>query len=225
MTRILTLFLSLVLLQLFGAGCSSTRLVKPLAEKELAVGFDFGGPIIDFSGLKIPIPFTSFTGAYGLDSTLTLFGSLHTTALASSVLQLETGVLKDIVRAKNGKPGFSLAGTGHWMMGLKDARFRFYPSLDLNLYWPYSRKHEHFAYMALNSWFDFWAEQAHGQPNKNHYLPSLSLGHTFVTKSMRYTLEARWLAPHLDNRNIVVGYNGIAHQGSLGFYFSIYKRF
>ena len=55
--------LGLVLYLFALSACNTTRIVKPLAQKEIAVGLDFGGPIIDFQALKIPVPFTSITGA------------------------------------------------------------------------------------------------------------------------------------------------------------------
>ncbi len=210
---------------LFFAACSSTRLVRPLKEKEVAVGFDFGGPLIDFAGLVIPIPFTSLTGAYGISPELTAFGSVHTTAAAAGVFQMELGVVRSILPELETTPrrfNVSIAPVLHLMARQS---FRLYPEIDINAYWQYSAKRAHFAYFSVANWFDLWNLSAHGQTNRERYIPNFALGHTFVTKKMRYTLEARWLAPFSSNQNIVVGYNGIGTQGAIGVYFSVYRSF
>jgi hypothetical protein len=205
--------------------CSTTRIVKPLAKKEVAVGFDFGGPIIDFAGIKIPVPFTSLSAAYGIDSMMTVFGGLHTTSLAFGNLQLDAGIVRDIIPAKGRIPGFSVAPIANMMVNFKGGDFRIYPELDLNLHWQYSLKRRHYMYFSLSNWFDPWAKKAHNEPNKAFYALNLALGHTFVTDKMRYTLELRWLAPHASNKNIVVTYNGIAGQGTMAFYFGLFRKF
>jgi hypothetical protein len=210
-------------LLIFLSACSATRIVKPLGKKEVAVGFDFGGPIIDFAGIKIPVPFTSFTGAYGIDSTMTAFGSLHTTALAAGVFQMELGVVKDILPAREGRR-FNISGAAITHFMVRD-RFRFYPEIDINAHWQYSSKYKHFAYFSIANWFDLTRLGAHGVPNRERYIPNFALGHTFVSKKMRYTLELRLLAPFSSNENIVVDFNGLANRGSFGFYFSMYRCF
>lgn len=202
--------------------CSTSRIVKPLEAKQWAAGFDLGGPIIDFAGAKIPIPLTSFTGAYGINNRITATTSLHTTALAAGVFQCELGAVGDIIPASGRRPGLSGTLMTHWMAR---EEFRFYPELALNMHWAYSEKRPHFAYLSWSNIFDFWQVRAHNEANPTFYLPHISLGHSFVTKKMRYNIEARWLAPFTSNQNIVVGYNGIANQGALGVYFSVYRVF
>ena len=214
----------LLLLCSLGA-CSSTRLVRPLEQGQAAVGFDFGGPLIDFAGLVIPVPFTSVTGAYGVTGDLTAFGSVHATAAAAGVFQMELGVVKSLLPESVEAPrrfNVSIAPVVHLMARQS---FRLYPEIDINAYWRYGKRVGNFAYVSVSNWFDFWAQSAHGQVNRERYIPNLALGHTFVTPKMRYTLEARWLAPFSSNANIVVGYNGIGGQGSLGVYFSVYRYF
>ena len=218
----LSLFASLLLGH---AACSSTRLVKPIEAKKFALGGDFGGAIIDFAGIKIPLPLTSITGAYGVDSSTSVYASLHTTALASGVIQLEIGGLRDIMRPKAQGFGVSVLPAAHLMISVLDGKTRFYPELDVNLHWTYSKKKTNFAYVSIPTWFDLNGMQAHARPNKERIIPSIALGHTFVTKKMRYSLEIKWLAPLSSNKDMVVGYNGIGNQGALGAYFSVYRTF
>jgi hypothetical protein len=220
--RILSLF---AILGFLSISCSTTRIVKPLEAKEIAAGFDLGGPIIDFAGAKIPVPFSSISAAYGIDSMMTVWTGLHTTSMAFGNFQTDIGLLRDIIPAKGRRPGFSIAPVANVLFNFKAGDFRIYPEIDLNLHWQYSLKRKNFMYLGLSNWFDPWAKKAHNEPNKNFYALNIALGHTFVTNKMRYSLEFRWLAPHISNRNVVVGYNGIAGQGSTAFYFGLMRKF
>ena len=212
-------------LQLQWTACSSTRLVKPLEAGQTALGFDLGGPLIDFAGLTIPIPISSLSGAYGLKEGWTVFGALHTTSAAFGNLQLEAGVLAQILAAKNRLPGLSAGLSTQFITRFAAQTTRIYPQIDLNLYWPYSQKYPHFAYLALNNWFDLYPNLSHGLENTHRYLPALGLGHTFLQGKMRYNLEVKWIAPQISNRDLIVSYNGLGGQGSLGLFFSVSRLF
>jgi hypothetical protein len=216
-------FLSSVLLAI--NGCATTRVVKPLSAKQWAAGADFGGAIIDFAGTKIPLPLTSLTAAYGVDSQLTAFASVHTTSLVAGVVQLELGAVRSVSKKDIKGFNFSAGAVANIMVSTWDGKARLYPEIDLNAYYTYGTKKRNYLYFSLANWFDLQAIEAHHQPNEEHWIPNLALGHTFKTAKMRYTLETRWLAPLSSNQNLVVGYNGIANQGSLAVYFSIFRTF
>lgn len=220
------LCIPLLTLYLLGtSACNSTRIVKPLAKKQIAVGLDFGGPIIDFQSLKIPVPFTSVTTAYGVDSTLTVFGSAYITSAIFGTIQWDMGVLKEVLKPQKGYiPGISLSASTQMMVDVFEGNFRMYPVIDANFYWKYLKKQEHYFYFNFGSWFDFW-QKAHNQPNTKMYYPSFSLGHTFENKKMRYTLEAKYIDPASSNLGTPVHFNGSGGQGSWGAYISIYRKF
>lgn len=205
--------------------CNSTRIVRPLAKKEVAVGIDFGGPIIDFKSLKIPVPFSSVTAAYGIDSTFTAFGSVYITSAIFGTVHWDMGVVKEILKPQKGYiPGLSVGLNTQMMVDVFKGNFRVYPILDVNLYWQYLPKHRHYFYLNWGSWFDFW-DRAHGQVNTNIYYPSVALGHTFENKKMRYTLEVKMIAPNIGNGGTPLKFNGTEGQGSWGAYISIYRKF
>lgn len=223
MKKWITLMILLYLITF--TACNSTRIVKPLAKKEVAVGLDLGGPFIDFKDAKIPIPFSSITAAYGIDSTFTAFASVYITSAVFGTIQWDMGVLKQIARPSKGYiPGFSVGTNMQMMVDAYSGNFRLYPIVDLNLYWKYLPKHQHYFYLNWGSWFDFW-QRAHGQVNTNIYYPSFSAGHTFENKKMRYTLEAKYIAPNIGNGGTPVHFNGSGGQGAWGVYFSIYRKF
>ena len=215
-----------LLLYLFAlSACNTTRIVKPLAQKEIAVGLDFGGPIIDFQALKIPVPFTTITGAYGIDSSLTVYGALHLTSAVFGTIQWDIGVLKGLLKPQKGYvPGISIGASTQMMVDVFEGNFRLYPVVDVNFYWKYLKKKEHYFYFNYGSWFDFW-QKAHQQPNVKVYYPSFSVGHTFENKKMRYTIEAKYMDPGSSNLGNPVHFNGIGGQGSWGAYISIFRKF
>jgi len=206
------------------AACNTSRIVKPLKAKETAIGLDFGGPIIDFAGAKIPIPLSSISVGHGVDSTFTLFGGLHITSLVFGTVQVDAGMVKEVLHPRGAIPGISIAPIANVMVDGFEGNFRIYPQVDVNLYWQYLPKHEHYFYITWGSWFDLW-KLAHNAPKPSLYYPTFALGHTFENKKMRYTLEAKYLAPNIDNQGGPVQYNGSDGRGSWGVYISIFRKF
>ena len=215
--------LGLALVLSFFVSCSATRVVKPLKAKEVAVGLDLGGPMIQF-GAPIPIPLTSISAAYGIDSMMSVFGGLHTTALAFGNLQMDFGIVRDLLPAKGRRPGISVAPVVNMLIPFSTGEFRLYPELDINVHWQYSLKRRNFLYFSFASWFDLWAKKAHAVPNTTRYVPTFALGHTFENKKMRCALELRVIAPFTKN-NVIVDYIGLGDNGAFGFYFSVNRKF
>lgn len=207
------------------SACNTTRIVKPLKAKEWAVGIDVGGPIIDFRSNKIPVPFSTINVARGLDSNMTVFGAVHLTSAFLGNVQLDFGVLRQFLAPKKGYiPGLSLAGSLQTMVNTTGGEFRLYPTIDVNFYWQYWKGKQHFAYVNWGSWFDFFVD-AGGQPNQQVYFPVLSIGHTFENKTMRYTLEGKYMGWGIENGGTPVKFNGVGGYGSWGVYFSIHRKF
>ncbi len=205
--------------------CNTTRFVKPLAKKQVAVGVDFGGPLIDFVGAKIPVPFSSITTGYGIDSTLTAFAGFHTTAIAFGTVQLDLGVVKELYRSRKAYiPSISVAPVVNMMLDGFDGNFRAYPQVDVNFYWQYWKDKPHYFYVSVNSWFDFYPKVYTTLPT-NIYQPAFALGHTFENKKMRYTLEAKYMGVNENSGGSPVVYNGIGGKGSFGVYLSIFRKF
>ena len=96
-TYYIIIIISLILMTF---SCTPSRVIRPLAAKEIQVGASLGGPIINFAGAKIPVPFTSLYAAYGLDSSRSIFGGVHTTAAAAGVAQIDIGLTQSLWRKK-----------------------------------------------------------------------------------------------------------------------------
>lgn len=184
-------YLLLPILLIFA--CAPTRYVKPLEKGQLAVGADFGGPLIVFSGMTIPLPLTNVNAGYGLSENTTLFGGLHTTALAFGVLQLDAGAVHAFSQSQGLRPGISSSASLNFMLGLEGGGSRIFPQLDLNAFWEYHSGRK-LIYAGISNWFELKKYRAHGEEQPVHWLPSLQIGHTFVREKWDFTLEIKQVA-------------------------------
>lgn len=224
-TSIHIIKLAVIIFTISFMSCNTTRIVKPLKTKEFTVGLDFGGPLIDFSSLVIPVPFSSATVGYGIDTSMTVFGSFQITSAVFGTIHWDIGLLREVYKSKKAYlPSISLAASTQMMVDVFEANFRLYPVIDANFYWHYWKGKQHYFYFNWSSWFDFWTK-AHNQPKNRAYYPSFALGHTFENKKMRYTIEAKYIDPFSSNQGVPVQFNGIGGMGSWGVYLSIFRKF
>jgi hypothetical protein len=203
--------------------CSPVRQVVPLKEKESAVSLAFGGPLIRFSGLVIPVPLTSVDYAYGINNTSTISGSLHTTSMLFGVYHIEGGFLKQ-VWSRESKAGITLRPAFHFMVDQWEWQPSFYPYLDVNYYRYYGKK-ENMLYGSVSFLFDTRQYKDFDVQNKNRFVPTLSLGHVFTGDKLHWSLELKYINFTRSNENIVVEYISPASTGSLGFYVGVKKMF
>ena len=194
--------LILLLILVFASACAPTRLVKPLAKHQKVINASIGGPVVHFSGLVIPTPFTTVTGAYGLTDKTTVFGSLHPTSALFGVFQMDAVL------------NFATSG--------KDTKL--WPQLDVNAYWNYKQR-PNFFYAGVSTWFEFAAVKAHNEVQSQHVFPNFQLGHSWIKPKADYQVEVKYLGSNFSNRDIVVDYVGVARKGALGVYFSFSKKF
>ncbi len=207
-------------------GCYSSRYVKPLAKKQISVGADFGGPIIVFAGAPIPIPFTSIFAGYGIDSTLTIHGGLHTTSMAFGNAQIDLGITKQILTQKNLRPAISISPSLYYIRAIDTVVQNLFPQVDIHAYWSAKNKPRYF-FMSFANAFDVKIKKAFGEKNANIWMPSLLIGHVWERKHFNYQLEYKWQNLLARNKDIVVDYfqKRITPNGASGLYFSVCYKF
>ncbi len=207
------------------AGCAPARFVQPLQKGEHAIGFDLGGPLFEFSGMNIPAPLSSLYYGFGLDSNLTLFGSLHTTSLAFANFQTDFGATWKFYRQDGYIPNLSLTAAGNYIFHFGDPNMKFWPQLDINAYWEHG-EYNSYVYAGLDSWFELAKLRAHEQKTPDHWMMNPTVGYVYKTKTWDYNLELKFLAPGYDHTYVLVDYRGITGKyGSTGIYLNITKRF
>lgn len=202
------------------SACAPSRFVKPLAAGEQAIGFNLGGSLIDYNGTTIPVPLTALSYGNGLRENLTLFGSLHTTALLFNNLQLEVGAVSQWRQQEGWKPGLSNALAFNFISELSEGNAKLLPQIDGNAFWNF-KNNKHTTYLGYSLWIDNKIMANNGLGVFNPHL-----GYTYRKGDWDFNAELKFLAPGFDNSMLFVPYQSVlGNQGASGLYFNISKRF
>jgi hypothetical protein len=209
-------------LLLFSA-CAPSRFVKPLEKKQHAASFSFGGPLINYSGAPIPIPFTTLAYGYGLTNQVTVYGGLHTTSLLFGNLQSDLGA--SIGLLNKSRFGLSVSPALQLACNLRNKTgFRAWPSVDFNATLHLNQKPS-YLYGGVSSWFELASRKAHLETQQRHAIPNLHLGYSLVKSKWQHQFELKYLAAGIPNLPNVVDYVGVSGRGSLGIYYSLIRKF
>ncbi len=204
--------------------CAPSRFVKPLQKNENAVSFSFGGPLIHFNNIPIPIPISTLCYAHGINNRLTTFGSIHTTSLLFGNFQSDIGAVYSILK-NDSIFGISISPSFQIAYNIRNLNgFKIWPSFDANFYYKIKSSH-HYLYFGNSNWFEFSKYRAHNELQPTHILPDLHLGWFTNTKKWNHQFELKYIAPNIHNLPNVVPYIGINHKGSLGIYYNLTFKF
>ncbi|MCK5742760.1 MAG: hypothetical protein KAH48_11115 [Chlorobi bacterium] len=219
MKIITTLILTVLLIF---SSCAPARFVKPLDKGEVAVGVNLGGPLVNFSGMVIPIPYTSLYAGFGWKDKTTVYTGLHLTALAFSNLQLDVGASHEFGKQSGIKP--SISGGGSLVIIANDRDFRIYPTFDANAFWEYA-DNKWMTYAGSSVWLDFFKGEAVNQETAVFLVPEFHVGQTYRFTSVELTIEYKFMSPFVKGDMTVAEYANFTDYGASGIYFSIMKRF
>ncbi|MGV6860276.1 MAG: hypothetical protein ACWA41_00800 [Putridiphycobacter sp.] len=209
-----------VLAVLFLSACAPSRFIEPLEKKQLAVGGNFGGPLIKFGGKPIPVPLSAIEIGYGLDTNLTLHGGLHTTALFFGDLQLDAGVTYQFLHQQKYRPNISVNPGFNYAQSFSEHVFKFWPTLDLNAFYNYGRRHNYF-YFGVNNMFELSKTMANDQPQKQRWLYNPQIGHVIKGKTGNYqfTTEIKFLGINQSTAYSFIPWTGLTgSHGSTGIF-------
>ncbi len=220
--RFLTIFLTV---GLAAASCAPARFVEPLPRDHYAATASFGGPLITFDSLVIPMPLTSLAGGYGLTDKTTLFGGLHTTALLFKDLQLDLGALHQLSAQVGWQPAISVAPVANIVLAFRDNAFKVWPEADVNFYWHYLSGCGNLIYLSSQNWFELSGTRADGAPQTRHWLANIALGHTFDGENWQYVTELKYLEAGVPNLPGPADYHGISGNGAFGVYLALTRKF
>lgn len=202
--------------------CTPARFVKPLEQGHKAIGFNFGGGLINFSDLIIPIPYTSLYAGYGWKENTTIYSGLHLTALAFQNIQLDVGISHLLYQQDGLLPGLSGGSTINIIANKED--FRLYPTLESNIFWEYIDG-KYMTYIGSSIWLDFFQNEAVNSANSNLLHPEFHIGQTMRMGKIDLTLEYKLLNPFVAGNKTVAEYAHFSEKGASGIFFSIQKRF
>lgn len=216
--------LAILFIGLFLMQCAPARYVKPLKKNEQVACFTFGGPIIQFAGAAIPIPFTTIGYGRGLTDKVTGYANLHSTSLLFSNLQFDLGTSIALYQ-KEKKYGFSASPALQIATSLKAKNsFRLWPSADLNFYY-HPKKKESYCYAGLNAWFDLTSTKSHQEPQTTHVLPNMHGGYVLMKDKWQHQFQLSYYGIGIANLPNVPSYVGVAQKGSLGFHYALIRKF
>jgi len=202
--------------------CSPVTIVKPLEKKQKVVSAHLGGPMITFTGIPMPIPFSSLGLHYGINNRLTVGTNLGITSLAFGVFQLDPGIVYGIRNPKEiGQLGISAFAKTHFMIDTWESNFRWYPELGGQVYKEWGKN---LFYVGGSGWFET-RYPSQKRAAGNIWVPMAHFGYIRQKPKWNLTLEAKWIAPNISHENIVVDYIGISTQGALGIYFGASRKF
>lgn len=206
------------------SSCAPSRFVEPLPVKKISVGANAGGPILNFGGAPIPTPLSAIEVGYGLDTNLTIFTGIHTTAMLFGDIQIDAGATYKIVNQKKYKPNISISPSFNAIYSPSSKVFNIWPIIDANCYWNYGSK-EHYFYVGLNNYFDLTTQRAFNQEPITHWLISPQVGNVIKGKnrSWEFFTELKWTGPTNLNSYAFVPYYGVAQRGAIGFHVGFRK--
>lgn len=208
-------FLGLVLI---GFSCTTTRVVKPLEKKEIQVGLDYGGPLVN-DGV---VPLLSAHGAYGISDKLSAFGGVHVSTLGFQGLQLDLGVNYGVSKQDGLIPGVSFNGVLNPVIALRDGQTRIYPEFTPNAYWELGKSH--MLHIGYTNWLDLYAVDT--DLRKGLLLhPSLNIGYRATIGHFILATEFKWLSFNQALKIPQATINTIGSNGGYGLYFSASYRF
>lgn len=228
-----------IILLIFIVSCSPSRHVVPLARKERAVSISVGGPIINNSTpVPLPIPMVSASYAYGASKKTTRIAALHFTPMIYGTYHLEGGFLREWYYQKKLKIGFTSNIMGNLIFDHNAWNFKFYPQVDLNLYWhflgdahyfcdcPKDKGLNQFIYLGLTNWFELDRKTDYDISEGQRFLLNPHFGYNFGSKKVKFNLEAKYYLPYVKTITTGVDYfNPMNDYGALGASFGIYKLF
>lgn len=209
---------------LYFSSCAPSRFVKPLAKKESAVNIAAGGPVINYNSLPIPAPFVTLTYGYGIDSSLTAFGSVNITSALYGNAQAEAGIVKRLMQQKGNRPGISISPVANVIYRNKNAG-KFYPQLDVNAYWNYNKSKNLF-YAGISNWFELASKKAYDIKQDHHWLLSPMIGECFVRSKWSINVEVKIVAVNVLSQKTVAEYKTpTGHNGAAGIYIGYTRNF
>ena len=213
-------YASIFLLAFLWIGCTPTRVVEPLSKGETKIQGHFGGPIIEFAGLTIPIPSTSLAVQHGLNDKTTVSGGFHFTSMAFENLQVDLGIHRGFLTPSGKLPGLTGSLQFNALKAMYHPDFRLWPETQLTAYWKVKKST---LFVSPGSWWVMSSTRAFNEPQNNRWLPYLTVGARLPHHSWNFGLDFRYMGMNLENGGKVVYYATPFNKGAAGIYLSATK--
>ena len=216
---------NLLLLLLCALGsCTPMRFAKPLEKKQHAANISFGGELIKYNDITIPVPFLTANYGYGIDSALTGFATLNITSALFGNIQLDLGATRQVLKQKKYYPAVSISPAVDFIYRNRNAA-KVYPQVAVNAFWEYGKR-KNLVYFGIDNWFELAKYKAYGKNQEHHWFFMPALGHSFCGKKGNFTTEIRSIAPNMSNEKLVVeNQTPFGTHGAFGVFIGYTRKF
>ena len=214
--------LILVLSLPVATACGVSRGVRPIGEGNGAIAVSAGGPVVDYIGVKLPLPLTTVGGVYGVSDRIDVHGGLHgTTPALFGLWGFELGAGALVLDQKHpAAPALMVdvnlnAFTGNLGDGDPQGGLRVFPEADLRASWAWSDA-QHLSYTGPSAFFS---------TGPGNVTPAWVLGQQFRMGRTDLSLEGRWIRPGADPTSVTADWGGIGGRGVLSTHVGFRVRF
>ncbi len=195
------------------SGCGITQPVRPIEEGTTEIVASFGGPIIPFASIAIPVPYLNAGALYGIKPNLTLYGNAHITALLFKDVGLDAGFSARLLPEHGIRPEITLNGRAYFFWdAFRGNTTRLYPMGTLTASYEVSER----------SLFYFGADNLYQMKTSDLFVSSF-VGYSFpIGESTVMQIESKWLAMNRDTRHgIFEGAASVTGRGNIGIFFGL----
>lgn len=187
------------------------------------VSVGLGGPLIQFKGLIIPVPFSQVDFSYGLTDRISVQAGLNTTSLLFGVAQLRLNGLVGLKNPNGWLPGISFSFQQHLFLDRWQKAFSWYPEPGFHLFW-HLPNHRHLLFAGGSGWMEIKTPKINFD-DRPFFLPIIQAGYQNMGEKWAWSVESRWIAPNISHQNLVTSYVSPTQSGALGLYFSLSRKF
>ncbi|HOM65761.1 MAG TPA: hypothetical protein PLI27_02620 [Ignavibacteriales bacterium] len=210
-------YIIIFIISLLLVSCSNSLLITPIEKDKHHIGINFGGPIVKVKKVNLPIPLSSVSHFYGIDTNLTLVNNLQIISAIFRTFHYESGLLFNIYDNYSSPIKISLMPYFSLMTNFNLPDTKIYPACNINFYHSFDK---YILYTGTNFTFELSKTKAFNQKVENHILIAPYFGTIYQTNDFTYSLELKYLLPNISNKDIVVDYLSFGSKGAIGIYFS-----
>lgn len=200
----------LILIAILLTGCGVTQPVRPVEEGTTHVIASFGGPIIPFAGIAIPVPYLNIGAMYGYQPNLTIYGNAHLTALLFKDVGLDAGIAARMMPEKGVRPEITLNVRGYFFWdAFRGNITRFYPMGTIT--GSYETGERSLLYFGADNLYQITTSDLFVSPFIGYGFP---FGESTILQ-----VETKWAAMNHDTRHgIFEGTASVGGKGNIGLY-------
>lgn len=212
MMRIISSFVVLSL-SLLLISCGVTQPIRPIEHGTTKAIASFGGPIIPFAGIAIPVPYLNFGAMYGYNQNMTVFANGHFTALLFKDVGLDAGFSSRLLAEKGIRPEIVLNGRMYFFWdAFRGNTTRFFPMG--TLLGSYKVGEQSLFYFGSDNLYQF---------STSDFFISPLIGYSFpISETMMMQIESKWLAMnHNTEHGVFEGMGSISGKGNIGLFFGL----